>query len=73
MLADASPSRTRGAMYGADVTPPLHNVAVIWERFGQENYRLGRPMREFVLGTNEATIRGAVEAAIIEWAMEPAE
>jgi len=57
-----------------DMTEAWGGIApLIWERLGQETYLLGRPMREFVLGTNEATIRCAVETAIIEWALESEE
>ena len=54
-----------------DMTEAWGGIApLIWERFGQESYWLRQSMQEFVLGTNEATIRGAVEKRIIEWSLE---
>jgi hypothetical protein len=49
-----------------DVTEAWGGLApLIWER-----YQLGRPLREFVREYGEDAIRPAVEAKIIEWALE---
>jgi len=54
-----------------DATEAWGGIApLIWECHDQEFYRLGRPMREFTREFGEEAIRSAVEAAMIEWALD---